>query len=86
MATESCPLSEWPRGASNGNEKLPLVWMAPQRIVGSPQSDEHNQTLRYREDKDDQNHYMDRVDLEVFMAGLQNEVAYVSQRWESSLT
>ena len=86
MATESCPLFERHRGALNGNGKLPLVWMAPQRIVGSPQSDKHNQILRYREDKDDQNHRMDTVDLEVFTAGLQNEVAYVSQRRESSLT
>ena len=76
----------WHRSALNGNGELPLVWMAPQRIVGSPQSDEHNPCLGYREGKDDQNHYMDTIDLEVFMAGLQNEVAYVSQRWESSLT
>ena len=60
--------------------------MALQRIVGSPQSDENNQILRYREGKDDQNHRMDIIELEVFMAGLQNEVAYVSQTWESSLT
>ena len=36
--------------------------------------------------KDDQNHYIDTLDLEVFVAGLQDEVAYVSQTWESSLT
>ncbi|KAF5932031.1 hypothetical protein HYC85_028202 [Camellia sinensis] len=60
--------------------------MAPQRIVVSPQSDEHNQILGYREDKDDQNHHMDIVEFEVFVAGLQDEVAYVSQTWESSHT
>ena len=60
--------------------------MAPQHIVVNPQSAEHNPTLRFREDKEDQNHYMDTIDLEVFVAGLQNEVAYVSQTWESSLT
>ena len=38
-------------------------------------------------DKDDLIRHMDRiVELEVFMAGLQDEVAYVSQRWESRLT
>ena len=72
--------------ALHGDGKLPLVCLAPQRTVISPQSDDHNRTLGYREDKDDQNHYMDTVDLEVFMDGLQKEVAYVSQRWESSLT
>ena len=63
MATKSCPLFERHRGALNGNGKLPLVWMAPQRIVGSPQSDEHNQTLGYRESEDDQNHRMDTIEL-----------------------
>ena len=33
MATESCPLFERHRSALNGNGKLPLVRMAPQRIV-----------------------------------------------------
>ena len=66
MAPENCPLFERHRGVLTGNGKLAHVRMAPQRIVGSPQSDEHNQILRYREDKDDQNHRMDTVDLEVF--------------------
>ncbi|KAF5933544.1 hypothetical protein HYC85_029715 [Camellia sinensis] len=69
-----------------GNRKLLLVWIAPQHTATSSQGDDHNQTLGYRGDNDDQNHNMDTVDLEVFMAGLQNEVAYVSQTWESSLT
>ena len=80
MATESCPLFERHHSAENGIGKLPLVWMAPQRIVVSPQSDEHNQILVYRESEDDQIHYMGTVNLKCFTAGLQNEVAYVSQR------
>ena len=60
--------------------------MAPQRTVISPQSDDHNRTLGYKEDNDDQNHYIDTADLDVFVAGRQNEVAYNSSTWESSLT
>ena len=61
--------------------------MAPQRTVISPQSDDHNQTLGYKNNKDDPFNLIDRtVEFKVFMAGLQNEVAYVSQTWESSLT
>ena len=38
-------------------------------------------------DKDGLIKQMDRiVELNVFMAELQDEVAYVSQRWESGLT
>ena len=40
--------------------------MAPQRIVVSPQSDEHNQILECKEVNDGQNHYMDIVEFEVF--------------------
>ena len=65
-ATESCPLFEWHRGTLYGNGKLPLVWIASQRIAISSQSDDDNRTLGYREGKDDQNHYMDTVDFEVF--------------------
>ena len=54
--------------------------------VTSSHSEDHNRTLGCRKDKDDQNNLMDTVDLEVFMVRLQNEVAYISQRWELSLT
>ena len=70
MATESCPLFERRHSALNGNGKLPLVWMAPQRIVISPQSNGHNRTLGYREGIDNQNHYIDTGNLEVFVDGL----------------
>ena len=66
MATVSCPLFERRHGAVNGDGKLPFVWMVPQRFVGSPQSDEHNPTLGYREGKDDQNHRMDTIEFEMF--------------------
>ena len=67
MAKESCPLFGRHRSALNGNRKLPLVWMMSQRIVISPQSDDHNRTLGYREGKDDQNHRMDTIEFELFM-------------------
>ena len=60
--------------------------MVPQHTVTSSHSEDHNRTLGCEKDKDDQNNLMDTIDLEVFMAGLQNEVAYVSRRWESSFT
>ena len=37
-------------------------------------------------DKDGKDDRMDKVDRGSVMAELQDEVAYVSQRWESSLT
>ena len=35
-------------------------------MATSPHSDNYNQILEYREDKDDQNHHMDTVEFEVF--------------------